>query len=92
MTISRIEEIEERLSDVLDDNLPNEAKQRRIDVILGDDVPYLIAHCLLPTDDEVEDYIKTLTWFQCTSDDHKTLIAGNIRGFWSWMKNRGVKC
>lgn len=90
MTISRLEEIEERVIDALDINLPKEAQQRRIDVLLTEDIPYLIAHCLLPTDNEVENYINTLTWFQGTSDDHKTLIAGNIRGFWSWMKNRGA--
>jgi hypothetical protein len=91
MTISRLEEIEERLINALDINLPNEARQRRVDILLEEDIPFLIAHCLLPTDDQVEEYIKTLTWFQSTPDDIKTLIFGNIRGFWSWIKNRREK-
>jgi hypothetical protein len=38
----RLEEIEERLYDVFDDDLPEEAKRTRTDILLRKDIPYLI--------------------------------------------------
>ncbi len=35
----------------------------------------------IPTDEEVDNYINSLTWHDETTDDERTLVAGNIRGF-----------
>ncbi len=34
----------------------------------------------------VEEYIKGLPWSEDTPDDHITLVAGNLRAFWQWLK------
>jgi len=37
-----------------------------------------------------EKYIKTLTWSKEDTDDYiKTLVIGNIRGFFQWLYRNG---
>jgi len=43
---------------------------------------------LLPTDEDVEKYIRELTWSDDIKDCEKTLVGGNIRGFFTWMKDK----
>ena len=33
----------------------------------------------------VEQYIRDLKWSADTSDNERTLVAGNIRGFYGWL-------
>ena len=42
---------------------------------------------MLPTDDEVREYINTLPWTDDATDHEKTLVGGNIIGFVSWLRN-----
>lgn len=37
----------------------------------------------------VEDYIRSLDWSHGATEMEKTLVAGNLRGFWVWLKQRG---
>lgn len=51
--------------------------------------PYVI---MMPSDQEVEDYIRQLPWSDEATDHEKTLVGCNIRSFYSWVKsNRGIK-
>ena len=35
--------------------------------------------------DVVEDFVRTLKWREDTPEDVRTLVIGNIRGFWAWL-------
>jgi hypothetical protein len=38
----------------------------------------------------VEGYIRDLKWSAETPDEHRTLVIGNIRGFFSWLQSQNV--
>ena len=40
--------------------------------------------------EQIEEYIRSLPWSDDTPDIHKTLVAGNIRAFYSWLR-RGAE-
>lgn len=42
----------------------------------------------LPTEYDVEQWLLDLPWSEDSSDDEKTLVAGNVRHFFGWIKNR----
>lgn len=42
----------------------------------------------IQTDDNIEDYIRSLPWSEYATDDEKTLVAGNIRRFHEWLKRQ----
>jgi hypothetical protein len=35
----------------------------------------------------IEEYIRKLKWSDDTPDIHKTLVAGNIRAFYAWVRS-----
>ena len=39
------------------------------------------------TDDDVEGFIRDLPWGDNAAEYEKTIAAGNIRNFWSWVKS-----
>lgn len=43
-----------------------------------------------PIDNTADDYIRSLAWSAAAKDYEKTLVAGNIRGFYAWLKSRDV--
>jgi len=42
----------------------------------------------LPHEDEVIEYISNLNWSEMVTEREKTLVGGNINGFYSWMIRR----
>lgn len=45
----------------------------------------------LPTEEEVEEYLKSLQWKGEADDYQITLVHGNIRGFYGWLSKRVSK-
>lgn len=45
---------------------------------------------LIPTDESVERYIRSLTWSAEAGEDEKALVAGNIRGFVTYLRSGGA--
>lgn len=43
---------------------------------------------LIPTDEDVESYIRSLPWSDDAEEHEKTLVAGNIRGFVAYLQTR----
>ncbi len=43
-----------------------------------------------PIDNTAEDYIRSLNWSAEAKDYEKTLVAGNIRGFYAWLRANDV--
>lgn len=43
-----------------------------------------------PERDAVEAYIRDLKWSDAATDMEKTLVAGNIRGFYAWLRSRSI--
>lgn len=41
-------------------------------------------------DNTVDEYLKTLKWSDQATDLEKTLVNGNIRGFYGYLKERGL--
>lgn len=39
------------------------------------------------TNEEVESFIRDLSWSDDTPDDWKTIASGNIRHFWQWVQS-----
>tara|TARA_R100000808_G_C2153695_1_gene164191 strand:+ start:2538 stop:2711 length:174 start_codon:yes stop_codon:yes gene_type:complete len=37
------------------------------------------------TNSNVQDYINSLPWSEDASEEQKTLVAGNIQGFWQFL-------
>lgn len=56
----------------------NELDRQKVAAIRG-----LQAGC---SDDDVEEFIRNLNWSDQASSDEKTLVAGNIRHFFQWLK------
>lgn len=36
-----------------------------------------------------EEFIRSMEWAPGTPDEVKTIAAGNVRGFWNWLNQRG---
>lgn len=51
-----------------------------------DSVSFLAS--LLPTDERVEDYIRSLPWSTEAGEYEKTLVAGNLRAFVSYLRTQ----
>jgi len=39
----------------------------------------------------IDDFVKTMKWSDDTPEDVKTLVIGNLRGFWSWMHSQDME-
>lgn len=46
---------------------------------------------LIPTPERVEDYIRSLQWSTDTTESEKTLVAGNIRGFATHLRQHSTQ-
>lgn len=41
--------------------------------------------------DVVDEFLQTLKWSEDTPDEVRTLVVGNIRGFWAWLHSQDME-